>query len=199
MKRFIIILFVILLCIPLGAHTEELFVVPDFSCMGDILRLNEDETTYCTDDYYAVAVDFSGLYVRYAADLPAEVHVNLSDSNTYYDLVCDLPVSQTEVFKLSPIPQESLDSLLGKTYKELVDIGFEYVSSGEVYEKNRIVFYMAYDVFEYEVFMDTDLETYDRCSRLGCYDDLVAKCIVYNGLSLHAADLNYSVIGISVN
>lgn len=193
MRSFIAFLLLIVLCVPCLSYAENIVTLPEFSSIGDVLDEKEPDAVYCSDDYYAVAIDFSGIYIRYAADLPAGSDINPDNCNTYYDLIRNLPISYAEVFTVLPIFQEDLDLLWGMSYKDLLKIGFEYVSSGEMIEANRIVFRMAYGVFDYDFIMDADTATYNKCTEKGSYDDLTVKCATYNGLSYHAADLSYLV------
>ena len=175
-----------------------------FATVGEALDAAGENRVVCgTDTTYVVALEYEGKFIRVVADMDDEGRA-LNDAIpeaedleaaflAYGEYVRTLPVRYEEEFTVQPKSREELDAFVGKTYIDLEEAGFDYMSSGT--EGDKIVFGMADGVYQYDFEMDTDFEGYEQAQEDGSYDDLVIKAAGLAGLSANAAELRYHADG----
>ena len=157
------------------------------------------------EDSYLVVLIKDGKFLRAVAELDDEAKA-LNDAipeaedieaafDAYFDHIGGLPISYVEEFTIAPKEQAELDTYVGKTYKELEEAGFDYMSSGTEGGENRIVFGMADGVFQYAFEMDTDMAGYEAAEESGSYDDLVVKSVAFEGFSVYAVEPRFHADG----
>ena len=207
-KMLAAILAMILLCAT-GCATAEDAKAPLFSTIGDAVRAGGEEAMRGGyDDYYAVALEMDGQFIRVVADMDEKAQ-ELRDAiaktekaddmeaafKAFEAYILELPVSYIEEITAAPKDQAELDALVGKTIGDLDEAGYDYSFSGELGEENRIVFRMTLDLFDYDFVVDTDTAGYEAHQENGSYDDLVIRSAQFSGLSHNASELRFHADG----
>lgn len=188
-------------CCALAEEEEPLFAtVNDAVAAGGQTALQGS-----SGDTYFVALIKDGKYLRAMAELDEQA-MALGDAiseaedidaafDAYFDYIGTLPVTYVEEFTVQPKEQAELDAFVGKTYKDLEEAGFEYMSSGTEGDGDKVVFGMAEGVYQYSFEMDADLAAYQAAEESGSYDALVVKGVEFAGFSINATEARFKADG----
>ena len=180
--------------------------MPVFANFGEAVAAGgENHITGGTSEYMATIVEQGSQYYRVVTELDEhakELDAAISEAedisaafDAYYAYVWTLPVSYTEAFIAEPLAQSDLDALVGKTIAELEAEGYVDTSSGTAGEEDLIAFWMAYGLYEYEMIVDADFETYEQKQESDELETLTVKSAKYNGVSSRATDLRIHMDG----
>lgn len=188
-------------CGVLAAEAE-----PAFPTFGDaVAAAGEEPVIGGNSEYMAVIVPVDGQYYRVVANLDdqaKELDAAISEAedisaafDTYYAYVYTLPVSYAEAFIAQPKEQAELDALTGKTIAELEAEGYVTSSSGTAGEEDLIAFWMSDGLYEYELIVDADFDTYEEKQEQDELETLVVRSGRYFGISTRATDLHVHMDG----
>ena len=135
-------------------------------------------------EYAAVITEEDGKYFRHVADYDEKLK-EMEEARDALDYEADdywekweaanaeadayfrtLPVAYSEEFTAEPLDRETLDTLAGKTLSELAETGWEVTMSGSGGD-SAVVYTMRSGVFDYDLTVDADLETYEKALEDG--------------------------------
>ena len=148
--------------------SQEPVAVEDFTTIGAVLK-NKDKGfgQYAIYDHlFVYAFEFDNKAYRAIADLSDEEYeqfskINIRDDgfqDKFNEFISTLEITKMESLNEFIVPREELDSLVGKTGKELLDSG--WVISGHNLEEMQVL--MDYNMFSYVVFFDNEYENPDE-------------------------------------
>ena|GEM_PF-3133603 len=142
-----------------------------FKTLADVLTAEKGSwSSSTTEDMFIIAFELNGSYYRVEAALPEEIGEQL-EAIDFFDeekeqkelaLLGALPVTRVGDLSACRPSQEALDALVGKTGRELVDMGFEQGMGYSFWDKAE--FYLIKDLFEYHVYFNEkvpEMEDYD--------------------------------------
>ena len=133
-KKLLLILSVTILFLACAAQAEE-EELPTFTSIQDAL-LNADGNVFIVgnEEYIVLILDMHGRYIRMAVlldDYAKEIYKasteedsNVFNVEAFNDYAYTLPISMTEEITETPMDQDELDGLIGKTIQDLMDDGF---------------------------------------------------------------------------
>ena len=177
-----------------------------FATFGDAVKAaGEEAVKGGTSEYMAVIVKHDGRYYRVVSYLDDQAKAlddaisTAEDIDAAFDAfnayVDTLPVSFSEAFIAQPKAQEELDALVGKTIAELEAQGYTTSSYGTAGEADRIGFWMADGLYEYEMIVDADEKTYEQKNESDELGTMVVKSAKYFGIAQMATNLNVHMDG----
>ncbi len=193
MKKILaLVLAVMMLGTACCALAEEAQGAPMYATYGDALdaarkAAGEEGNVVAgsyNGDYAAVVTEEDGKYFRHVAyydkkltemeDARNELNYEADDywekweaaSAEIDEYMRMLPIAYSEEFTAEPMTQEELDALAGKTISELAETGWEVTMSGSGGD-SAVVYTMRSGVFDYDLTVDADLETYEKAREDG--------------------------------
>ena len=209
----------VLLLGALGAAAEEGRMAPLYATVGEALKAAGEGRVVAggvPGEYYAVVTQKDGKYYRSVAnydekltELTAVVDSLDYEAVDYFekfeaankavdDYLMTLPIAYTEEFTASPLTEEEMAAMVGKTIGQLTEEGFETQSSGTENGENDemlIVFAMRGGVFDYNCEVDTDFDGYLAAQDNGTEDKLVVKKVTLGGITEQGAHLRFHADG----
>ena len=213
MKKILaLVLAVMMLGTACCALAEEAQGAPMYATYGDALdaarkAAGEEGNVVAgsyNGDYAAVVTEEDGKYFRHVAyydkkltemeDARNELNYEADDywekweaaSAGIDEYMRTLPIAYSEEFTAEPMTQEELDALAGKTISELVDAGWESEGSGG--GDDGIIYTMRSGVFDYDLTVDADLETYEKALEDGSDGAFVVTGGKFGGITYAAYD-----------
>lgn len=214
MKKILaLVLAVMMLGTACCALAEEAQGAPMYATYGDALdaarkAAGEEGNVVAgsyNGDYAAVVTEEDGKYFRHVAyydkkltemeDARNELNYEADDywekweaaSAEIDEYMRTLPIAYSEEFTAEPMTQEELDALAGKTLSELVETGWEVTMSGSGGD-SAVVYTMRSGVFDYDLTVDADLETYEKALEDGSDGAFVVTGGKLTGISYNAYD-----------
>ena len=181
---------------------------PLYATIGDALAAAGDHPVVGGEDgYYAVITEIDGIYYRSVAETDRYVELQQAtydakpeDMDAAFDALDEytktLPISYTEAFTVSPMTQDEMNAMVGKTIGELREMGYEESMSGTDADENEetvIVYVMTYGVYAYRFVVDADFEAYENAQDNG--DAFVIKAASLYGMSTNAVFKRYHTDG----
>ena len=159
------------------------------------------------DQYYVVAVERDGAYIRLVADMDDEARrlgeepMKYEDAerleaafNAYNEYVKTLPVAYEEKITAQPLSNEELDALAGKSLQELEEAGFEHISS-DMGKNDEATYTVSLGLYNYDLLLNETYTVYQQHSDSGFIGDLTVRSAAFAGLSHKAAELRYHADG----
>lgn len=174
---------------------EEGKPAPMYATVGEALDAPGYATSGNNEDYFSVITLQDGTYYRHIAYMDEKAKelynaistVEIEEMEAAFDASDDynktLPIAYSEAFLIYPMPQEDLDALAGKTIGDIRASGFEsYGTDGS--EEDGLFFVMRYGLFEYEMVVNVDAETF--LAAVGSDDtENASKDFVVTGVKFH--------------
>ena len=207
LRRIILTVMALVLLLSHAAAAEA--AEPMYATIGDALAAaGENPVAGGEDGYFAVITEKDGTYYRsvaetddrYAELLQATYDTKPEDMDAAFDALDEytktLPVSYTEAFTVSPMTQEEMDALVGKTVGELREMGYQDYMSGTDADENDemiITYVMTNGLFAYRFVVDADFDAYENAQDNG--DAFVIKAVNLYGISSDAYSKRYHTDG----
>ena len=205
MKKLLTVLFVLLLLISMsacgkGGNKEEKgkdFDPNALKTMGDVLSVDLDGSAWEMGEDYMVIVQHGDNYLyRYSAHFTGDIYERLDaidffDENRnekYVEILKEVPVEKYEDLSDKFPDQAKLDSFVGKTGQELLDMGA--YSSGYMLSGENAQFFLGIGLFEYLVTFNEHVEYSDDLDEEEVIKSLTVKSVEYSSVSQNAMDLN---------
>ena len=172
---------------------------PLYATVGDALAAaGEFPIAGGEDDYYAVVTEVDGKYYRsvaetddqYRALRQAAWEAEPEQMDAAYAAVDAhvkaLPIAYSEAFTATPMVQEEMDALVGKTIGDLREAGYEERESGT--EGDEIVYAMRNGLFDYSFVVDADFDAYEKAQEEwpDGGKDFVIKAVSFRGVTSEA-------------
>ena len=169
-----------------------------FITMADVM-VYESLSSCCYEDLYIYVFEKDGKYLRADADIPADVYDKIEAIDFFADdyweqtanLIKDLPIKNLYDLSAALPSKSEIDSLVGKTGKELTDMGFTDSGSFGCME-DMFEAYLNYGAGQYEVFFDGVVAYEDGLDVEAAIQNLTVKSIAFNGLSDACTDRDFT-------
>ena len=228
MKKLTAILVMITILFTASAFADDLSAATDpfgFATFADAVKATGGEYIIDSKGYAGAVIEKDGRLFRivaffderaeelYAAynDAWEQEDVSVLDAATQAlsEYIMTMPVQNTEELTASPLTQEELDAMAGKTIGEVMAEPWEmqmrnYPEDAEA--GKDVVFPMVKGYFNYELVISEPFEVYQERRAADRYDpvtemslqnylDLTVQSVKYTGVSSRALDLRYQADG----
>ena len=180
---------------------------PLFATVGEAMEAQgEDGIHGGYGEDYVVIVEVDGTFVRAVAKLDEQAEAldqaifGADDIDAAFaardEYIRTLPILYTEEITAVPKDQAELDALVGKTVKELEEMGYESRETGTYGEDHHIECVLASGLFQYRMIMNESEDEYlERVEDTYVFDDFTVKSASFDGVSFNAVDLAYQADG----
>ena len=199
MKKILAMILAAAMVLAVCSAWAETAEKPVFATIGEASVASEYPVMGGDEEHYAVALEKDGKFYRVVAEIDREKVQELDDAITAAFAARDayflsLEPAYVEEFTVEPIPQAELDALVGKTVAELEAAGFECNTYGPE-EEDRIIFRMAYGVYEYAFEADADQDGFAAAQEADGIGEIRVRSAAFAGLSGYASELRFHADG----
>ena len=209
MKKLLTVLFALLLLVSMAAcsnsnqgngGSEEKgkgFDPNAMKTMGDVLSVDIDGSGWeMGEDYMTIVLYGDNFFHRYYAHLSPEVYEKLDAidfmdekrDEKYAEILKDVPVEKYEDLSDKIPNEEKLNSFVGKTGQELLDMGA--TSSGYNLGEENAQFFLNIGLFEYTFTFNEHVEYSDDLDEEEALKPLTVKSVEYLSVSQNATNID---------
>lgn len=205
MRKLLAVLFALLLLVSLsacgkGGNEEEKgkgFNPDTMKTMGDVLSVDIDGSGWEMGEDYMVIVQYGDNFLhRYSAHLSSDIYERLDAidffdeqrNEKYVEILKEVPVEKYEDLSDKLPDEEKLNSFVGKTGQELLDMGA--TSSGYMLDGDNAQFFLDIGLFEYLFTFNEHVEYSEDLDEEEVLKTLTVKSVEYQSVAQNATDLN---------